>query len=421
MSAESLIELHRRGDHAGVLRLARSIDVQPTADPQSALVVAGSLFQLGRYRDALQICMVIQPVVQNELSFLNLFALCLRRLDQVAKAEQVFRLGLEQHPASPALTSNYANLLLDQERLDEAETLLQQALAAAPAAAELRGPLARVQQLRVQRSLPSSITFPQDLESPHRALQLPLSPEEAPVPDASVVVATPHRVPPKLVPSLDPLLLAFSDEEVRLDQHNRRHLRQAKALGGKSAFKGSVEPVAAPALPELPEPPTADVVEELHLAAREALLEKQPEAALALADLLRTLDTSMQVEVYRVCAEAYLAISNTAAAEVCLHAIAEHGQLRDEDHLNLAFLSLRRHDLGCAEQHLNRVVDRHLHLEHLEVIKRKIQDRRGEVPPRLLFTVKGIKPVKAKQQPASEPVRAEEVPSPKPVSRSQRS
>lgn len=420
MSAESLIELHRRGDHQGVLRLARSIDVQPSADPQSALVVAASLFQLGRYRDALQICLVLQSVVQTDLSFINLFGLCLRRLDQVAQAEQVFRFGLEHHPASTPLTTNYVNLLLDQHRLDEAEALLQQALEARPVATELREHLVRIEQLRARPLLPAVPSPTQPSEAQRPPAGLVVSPEEAAISESSVGGIQPN--PQRLLPSLDPLLQAFSDEEVRLDQENRRRLRESKADGGVKPVAD--EPLDVPAvavLPELPEPPLAEVVEELHLAAREALLEKQPEAALVLADQLRLMDPSMQVEIYRICAEAFLAMANPVAAELCFHAIGEHGQLCDEDHLNLALLSLRRHDLHSAEQHLNEVVDRQLHRQHLEAIRLKLEDRGQQDAPMVMFSVKGIKPVRTKHQPGSKPVQAGPSPSLQPGTRSKTS
>jgi len=419
MSVESLIELHRRGDHQGVLRLARSIDVQPTADPQSALVVAASLFQLGRFRDALQICLVLQPVVQTDLSFLNLFALCLRRLDQVAQAEQVFRFGLEHHPASTPLTTNYVNLLLDQHRLDEAQALLQQGLEARPAATEFREHLARIEELRARPLLPAVPTPTPPSETHQPSLRLPASSEEVAVSESSGVDSQPK--PPRLLPSLDPLLQAFSDEEVRLDQENRRRLRESKAEAGvKPVTEEVLEVPAVVSLPELPEPPLAEVVEELHVAAREALMEKQPEAALVLADQLRLLDPSMQVEIYRICAEAYLAMANPAAAELCLHAIGEHGQLCDEDHLNLALLSLRRHDLHSAERHLNAVVDRQLHQQHLDAIRLKLEGRVQQDVPMVLFSVKGIKPVRTKHPPASQPAQAGLSPAPQPTTRSKR-
>lgn len=419
MSSESLYELHRRGDHQGVLRLARSIDVQPAADPQSALVVAHSLFQLGRFRDALQICLVLQPVVQTDLSFLNLFALCFRRLDQIAQAEQVFRFGLEHHPASTPLTTNFVNLLLEQRRLDEAEALLKQALEAKPAASEFRDCLHRIHELRSPPLLPS-ISDPTPLSDAQQpALRLPSSSEEVLVADCSG--SDSQSNPSRLLPSLDPLLLAFSDEEVRLDQENRRSLRESKADGGaKPVTEEVLEIPALTTYPELPEPSLAEVLEELHLAAREALLEKQPEAALVLADQLRLLDPSMQVEIYRICAEAYLALANPTAAELCLHAIAEHGQLADEDHLNLALLSLRRHDLHSTEGHLNAVADRQLHQQHLDAIRLKLDGRVQQEVPMVLFSVKGVKPVRKKHQPAAQTSQAEPSPAPMPTKRSKR-
>jgi hypothetical protein len=195
--------------------------------------------------------------------------------------------------------------------------------------------------------------------------------------------------------TLDPLLLAFSDEEVQLDQDQRREHRASRNASLSPESEAGGPELEPPPLPELPELGEHELLDELIQATREALIEKQPRTCLVLADQLRSLGGTALAEAYRLAAEAYINLANFEASELCLHTLASHGTLEDGDHVNLAALALRRHDLQGAEHHLTRVQDTATYEENLSTLRRKIESRRGE-EPLMVFTPEGIKPLKPK-------------------------
>lgn len=368
----TLRELYQRGEHAAVLRLARSIDVHPSADPQSALIVAASLFCLDRFRECLQILAVLEPVLQTEPTFLTLYATALRRVGQTDRSEGIFKLALEHHPTHVAVLNNYASLLMDCRRFDEAEHHLLRALELRPGYPDAQSNLTLLKGLR-RRCLPPA---------PEPALQ-PVSQEAAGMRAASAPM------------TLDPLLLAFSDQEVQFDQDQRREQQASKkALPTPEKLEAGEEPQQPP-LPVLPELGEHELLDELIQATREALIEKHPRTCLVLADQLRSLGGSALVEAYRYASEAYIRLANFEAAELCLHSLAKIGSLEDGDHVNLAAMAVRRHDLQGAESHLAMVQDTATYEENLTTLRCKIEARRGE-ELLMVFTPEGIKPLKPK-------------------------
>lgn len=383
-TSPTLRELHERGDHAGVLRLARGMDVQPAADPESTLIVAASLYRLDRFRECLQVCAVLEPVLRGQASFLHLHASALRRLGERPQAEELFRHALDLHPSHLGLRTDFGALLLECHRLEEAEAQLKQVLAQQ---GDHAGALAQLRQLEALRGR----TLPPPSAS---AADAPPSP---PTPGGALV-----PVPPPLP---DPLLQAFSEQEVLIDQEARREHQAAKAQGAAAAImEPGPESPSRPKLPELPPLGEEEALEEQMQATRAALVEDRPKVALLLADQLREEGGDLSVEAYRLAAEAYLRLGNEAAAELCLHAIAARDAMVDVDRVNLAALAARRHDLEAAHTHIARVQDGETYRDNLDTLRRKIEERESK-PPLLLFTPEGLKPLRRKDK-AAEPTPA---------------
>lgn len=422
MTNPGLIELHQRGEHEEVLRVARTIDQQPAADPQTSLVVAASLYQLGRFRDSLQLLAVLEPLIRTDHAYLNLLGLCLKRLGEYERAEQVFTFALTHHPAHPVISSNFINFLTERQRINDARLVLEQALLKNPDADELLAHRDRLNSLVPDQGpaaashIQAPATAPKpaptftgseaaghDNSEPPRSDQQPSSPLVQLPDSAGSGEADANGDPILSVPvirptALDPLLLAFSKEEVALDQDNRRRLRDARNKSESDAPASlEISPIVSPPLPTLPEPPLLEVSEELFRVIGDALVDKHYECALAVADYLRRLDPSRQGQLYRVCSEAYVGLGNHACAELCLQSLAALGQIEDIDRLNLAGFALRRHELTLAEEYLSGLVNPDRHKDSLQPLMKKLHQRRTEVEPSLVFSPRGLKAIRLKQ------------------------
>ena len=92
----------------------------------------------------------------DDPEFLNTFGVILRRERDLSKAAETYRRGIELAPNEPALLSNYGNLLIDLNKLDEAESLLKKAIAIAPDHKDARQNLVRLDRCRGQIDSPNA-------------------------------------------------------------------------------------------------------------------------------------------------------------------------------------------------------------------------------------------------------------------------
>ena len=111
----------------------------------------------------------------------------LRRLGRFDDAEKVFRSALDSTPDNTFLRNNFANLLIDQQSFDEAESILKDLLKKNP---DYEDAKVNLNRLNFQRNLAASA--PSESQS------------SAPTLDDNS-----DRF-------IDPLIAAFSDEEVAL-------------------------------------------------------------------------------------------------------------------------------------------------------------------------------------------------------------
>jgi len=435
MTIFSLVELHRLGRHEEVLQLAQSLEVRAADDPQSTLIVAASLFQLQRFSDSLKILAVLEPLIRSDETYLNLLALCLWRHGDLERSEQVFNYALTQHAGHLVISNNCIRFLIDRQKYSQARSVLERALQQHPQDEDLQASRLRLHDLEASQSLenggagsgktlalppsqstpapnaptspslPSSTSPSPQPQSPPGGAGAAVTDELVSLPESATTQVVPAKdpvlavAPPQKPTTIDPLLLAFSQEEVSLDQDNRRRHRDARNQDTDQVLllsEGSK--LAHEALPSLPEPPLQDVTEELLKVIREALIEKQYECALAVADHVRRLDPSKQVELYRLCSEAYAGLGNLPTSELCLQTLAVMGELEDVDRLNLAGMALRRHELGLAEHYLLDFKNPELHTANLLALQEKIQQRRSEPQPSLVFSPKGLKAVRVRSE-----------------------
>lgn len=430
VSTNDLIRHHDQGEHEEVLRLARTLEIKPVDDPRSTLIVASSLYKLGRVKDAIQMLSILEPLMRTDASYLTLLGLCLQAIEESNRAEQVYSFALKQHPGHALLSHHAVSFLLTQKRFKEAASVLDQALAQHPDHPQLlaqRQRLLALPEVVEQPPVLPALATPvgNDLHSGSQPEVVNASRQEptgySPVvlPDSGESIAASENTlesvrQDKTIQQhrLDPLLLAFSHEEVALEKDNRRRLKASQKKGsGDSQDKQSPGSNTPLKCPDLPAPIMLDVCDELMIAMRAALQDKQYECVLTIANYLRRLDSTRRLDLYRLCAEAYVGLSNFQAAELCLQTLVHSDELDDLDRLNLAGMAMRRHDLDLAEIHLSQLVDPESHAENLESQRQKLDELKLDVLPLLTFTPKGLKSVRVNASKAQQkPVKAISLP-----------
>lgn len=285
---DTLKQLFVERRYQAILDLAEQQTITAAADPLQGQAVASALFQLGRYGECLQWCQELSPALANQPQFASLHGAALRRLGQLEAAHQLFQAALDNHPQDPLLRNNFANLLIDQGRFEQAETLLEQLLREQPDYADAR---ANLNRLQLQRSV--------------------------------VAQQQPSLSPPPAVLE-DPLLAAFSDEEVKL-------------AGGVSAPSAT-----GPLLAGLPERQLPQEQQELLRLARELVNAAPDDAIQECRNLQRQLGADPAI--YAVAGEAYIRLQLFADAEVALLSALALGSQEAAVRLNLANLASMRGD-----------------------------------------------------------------------------
>ena len=86
----------------------------------------------------------------DDAEFLNIYGVSLRRERDLMKALEVYKRGLELKPDEAALLSNYGNLLIDLNRFEEAQDVLNKALKLFPDHKDARQNLVRLEKCKLQ-------------------------------------------------------------------------------------------------------------------------------------------------------------------------------------------------------------------------------------------------------------------------------
>ena len=119
-----LTALFEQQQYQSIVDRAQRDEITPATDPKAANVVAAALFQLGRYSDCQLWCEGLASSLNGDANFASLHGAVLRRLGRLDDAESVFRDALSITPNNAFLRNNFANLLIDRQVFDEAESIL---------------------------------------------------------------------------------------------------------------------------------------------------------------------------------------------------------------------------------------------------------------------------------------------------------
>ena len=302
-----LLALFQAGRHHEVVAQAQAAGVAPETNPLAANVLAAALFQLGEYGRAATLLEGLEAALGEQRDYLSLYGATCRRLGLLQRAEQLLAKALQLDPGALDVRNNYANLLIDLGRLNEARTLLEQLLRENPNYQDARANLNRLQF----REQPAG-------------------------PPVSQAPAQPAGTAQPWAPA-DPLMLAFAEEEVRL------------AGGVQPAPATSAAAALAATLPQ----PEAKAVasDQLQLAAR-AVSESNPAFALQLCGSALA-GLGANASVYVNASDAYIRSQRFWEAEICLLHAMVIGGATISNYINLMSLASLRGDLALASHYLD--------------------------------------------------------------------
>ena len=100
--------------------------------PSEKHIIAVSHYYLGDYATALSLCESIYPFMNGDEAFLAFYGSTLRKSGDTNSAFTFYKDSLSLVPDSLLLKNNFANLLLDLARFDEAKLLLDEVLSQEP-------------------------------------------------------------------------------------------------------------------------------------------------------------------------------------------------------------------------------------------------------------------------------------------------
>ena len=275
--------------------------ITPGTQPNLSRYVAAAYFSLGDYTASDQILVQLESSFSDDPSFLSLYAATCRRLSRFQKAEILFQKALSLNPESLQIQNNYANLLIDLSKYDQAYDLLQSIVSVEPSYSDALNNLNRLSALRE--------------------------------PQSSTAVVADFNFQ-------DPLLFAFEKSEV---DHSLKRYKMSKESLSEAQLK----------LSKLSNPKDHSVALEQLAASRRALEEKQIDLSLSCcSQAYRILGPNP--DIYDLASDIYLNLNKFQDAELyLLQAVAIDG-LSLKRCFNLVSFAIMRRDIESAKYYFDK-------------------------------------------------------------------
>ena len=300
-----LFELFSQTRYNEVLLLCEEESIVPATHPKSALVLGASHYQLGNFRDSLSILSELEATHTEDLEFLALYGVVLRRLGDLHKAKKIFQHALSLDRDSLTIRNNYANLLIDLKEFDLARTILDDVLRLNPDYAD-----AIVNRNRLTYQVKLSSSPLKDLDD-----------------------GSSHKSSDRSESALDPLLMAFDDLEV--SEHGR-------LKNDKFVFQH-----------KLPDPDLRNAALDKVKLAEQSVAEGNSNFALELCSQALA-QLGPEPSIYDCASDAYIQLNQFQNAEITLmHAAVIHG-ITVKHCINLVTLCCMRGDLLLADYYLEK-------------------------------------------------------------------
>ena len=287
-------------------------------------IVAASYFKLGEFSSALNLLSEIESCFVDDIEYLVLYGSCLRRCGDLVGADIQFQRALKVDPSSPNLLNNYANLLIDLGRFDQAENILSDLLVKNPSYEDA---IVNLQRLKERKQ--------------------------------SFASESDQSVSAKGWTMGNPLLLAFSQEEVLqsaplFNQPSKNAVSQSKLID---------------ALPSVQDHQVAS--DQLKLA-QQAVLDGRYDFALQLCSQVKQSLPNLAA-VYECASDAYIAKKSFNLAEICILHSLHLGAKSAKLIINMISLVCMRRDFGLAQHYFELLLSIDSQHSGLSQLRKQIQ------------------------------------------------
>ncbi|MCB4389387.1 tetratricopeptide repeat protein [Synechococcus sp. MU1617] len=277
--------------------------------PISDSILAACYFKLGEFSEANQLLIKIEPFLSENSEFLTLYASNSRRLGDLEKSENLFKQALDINPQSVEIKNNYANLLLDLNRLDDAYMILQEIVRDNPsyndAIQNLNRVQFRIEQNKNRSSNPESIN--------------------------KSIISSGYLTSFSLA---DPLLLAFAENEVNYSSKRYKLSSDAKA-------QASI----------IPSTDNLKLEADYFAVLEQSISSGEFEFALKLCSQIVE-KHGISSSLYDYLSDIYLNLKRFHESEVCLLHACQLGGISPKRCLNLVSFACMRQDYKLANNYL---------------------------------------------------------------------
>lgn len=285
-------------------------------NPFETNILAASYFKSGNFKKAYDLLEMLESVLFNDSEYLSLFGATCRRLMLFDKAKQYFTRAIEINPNSIYHKNNYSNLLIDLGHYQEAIDILESIIILNPDYSDAQENLNRA---RFALGRTTDLT------------DLPSSPVTSVSPTLDST-----STPPTF---LDPLFIAFSEQEVKEFGRVKNHMK------GNSTSHGSLSQQLSLS--------SDDSISEYLQLAKQAVADQENSQALEYCSQVYQISAPI-APIYSTCSDVYLAQKLFHQAEICILTSLLLSDPTSIQFINLSSLASLRGDLKLAHYYLDR-------------------------------------------------------------------
>ena len=341
MDLENVANLFSTQHYHEIIQLAVTSEFRSQTHPLIAQIVAASYFRIGDFQTSLTILEEIESSFESDASFWSLYGVTCRRIGDLDRAAYFLKKSIDLDPESLAYKNNYSNLLIDLGKLDEAIELLQQTLSIDPSYSDAVNNLNRAKfLLETSNSTIQSNTTSKDLSFSSNDVQT-----------TCISLEKSETFP-------DPLMAAFSDDEVEIHGRIKKHISQANSSS---------------LLSKLPTSKDQEIGLDALKLARKAFQEKQYQISLKMCSKA-LMHLGPNPSIYDVSADCLISLKKFESAELCLLQAVALSTPTSKQYINLVSLVMMRGDLSLSRHYLNLTAGIDPHNPNLPRLKKQILD-----------------------------------------------
>ena len=332
--ALELENLFNENQYRDAISLANLNNITPDSDPRSSFIQAACLFRIGEFSTSYEILSQLESALSADSAYLSLMGAALRRLGRLEDAKPFLETALKLQPESPSVRNNLANLLIDLLEFNRAESILNSILQDSPDFKDAHINLSRLHALKGSSN---------------------------PIPkvQSDVKVASLEQ---------DPLMLAFTDEEVE-------NFGRIKSNQADSKTQDVVSEVSRK-FQEMSEP-NSFLVEQMRLIER-SISENNPSFALELSDKF-VLENGFNIAICDCVADALIKAGAYQLAEIYTLHICQLYEVSPKHLINLISLSMSRKDYCIAHLYFDKLVALEPKNPNIQAIQSQLDKLKAEL------------------------------------------